>query len=134
MARASEFSMEWWWGLLCTSNQPLSKSRLDLVTSQKCAIISFFLKRRKYFVSFFFQNLIQINMDGSDDKMSPSMFYYRKRCHDIETTLLKSEWTILASCCSSQNLVDRTAMYIYLNASENRKGKSIMDSPEKLAT
>ena len=51
-------------------------------------------------------------MDGSDDKMSPSMFYYRKQCHDLKTTLLKSEWTIMASYCSLQNHMDRTARYV----------------------
>ena len=73
-------------------------------------------------------------MDGSDDKMSPSMFYYRKRCHGLKTTLLKSERTILASCCSLENHVDRTARYMYINAREHRTGQSIMDTPEKLAT
>jgi hypothetical protein len=28
-------------------------------------------------------------MDDSDDKMSSTMFYYRKRCNDLKTTLLK---------------------------------------------
>ena len=73
-------------------------------------------------------------MDGSDDKMSPSMFYYRKQYHDLKTTLLKSEWTILSSCCRVQNHVDRTARYMYINAREYGKGQLIMDNPDKLAT
>jgi hypothetical protein len=47
MARGSQFSMEWWWGPLCTSNQPLLKNRFS-------HIISFIFKRRTYFVRLVF--------------------------------------------------------------------------------
>ena len=80
-----------------------------------------FFKWRKYFVDFNFRSWYKINMDRSDDKMPTTMFYNRKWYHDIKTTLSKSGWTILASYCSVQNHVDRTARYVYINAREYRR-------------
>ena len=80
-----------------------------------------FFNWRKYFVDFNFRSWYKINMDRSDDKMPTTMFYYRKWYHDIKTTLSKSGWTILASYCSVQNHVDRTARCVYINAREYRR-------------
>ena len=79
-----------------------------------------FFNWRKYFVDFNFRSWYKINMDRSDDKMPTTMFYYRKWYHDIKTTLSKSGWNILASYCSVQNHVDRTARCVYINAREYR--------------